>query len=131
MDFAADNLFDGRKLRMLTVVDCITRQSLAIEVGQSLKVKDVVRVLTGAIRVEHKLSRSGKSTANTMIESFYGRLRQECLNEYWFVSLAGAREKIAARQQAYSGSRIHSALDWRTPNGYARQMALKRQLAGQ
>jgi putative transposase len=45
MDFVADNLFDGKKLRMLTVVDCFTRESLAIHVGQSLKGEDVVRVV--------------------------------------------------------------------------------------
>ena len=44
MDFVADNLFDGRKLRMLTVVDCYTRKSLDIHVDQSLKGEDVVRV---------------------------------------------------------------------------------------
>jgi putative transposase len=45
MDFVADNLFDGKKLRMLTVVDCFTRESLAIHVGESLKGEDVVRVV--------------------------------------------------------------------------------------
>jgi putative transposase len=45
MDFVADNLFDGRKLRMLTVVDCFTRESLAIHVGQSLKGEDGVKVV--------------------------------------------------------------------------------------
>ena len=45
MDFVADNLFDGRKLRMLTVVDCYSRESLAIHVGQSLKGEDVAKVL--------------------------------------------------------------------------------------
>lgn len=44
MDFVADNLFDGRKLRMLTVVDCYSRESLAIHVGKSLKGEDVARV---------------------------------------------------------------------------------------
>jgi len=47
MDFVADNLVDGRKLRMLTVVDLYTRECLAIYVGQSLKGEDVVRTLTG------------------------------------------------------------------------------------
>ena len=46
MDFVADNLFDGRKLRMLTVVDLYIRECLAIDVGQSLKGEDVARVLT-------------------------------------------------------------------------------------
>ncbi len=45
----ADNLFDGRKLRMLTIVDCYTRDSLAIHVGRSLKGEDVVRVLNAIV----------------------------------------------------------------------------------
>jgi transposase InsO family protein len=49
MDFVADNLFDGRKLRMLTVVDCYTRESLDIHVDQSLKGEDVVRVLNNIV----------------------------------------------------------------------------------
>ena len=49
MDFVADNLFDGRKLRMLTVVDLYTRECLAIDVGQSLKGEDVVRVLSSIV----------------------------------------------------------------------------------
>ena len=54
MDFVADNLFDGRKLRMLTVVDCHSRESLAIHVGQSLKGEDVVRVLNAIVRQRGK-----------------------------------------------------------------------------
>jgi transposase InsO family protein len=50
MDFVADALFDGRKLRMLTVVDLYTRECLAIEVGQSLKGEDVVRTLDMIVR---------------------------------------------------------------------------------
>jgi len=49
MDFVADNLFDGRKLRMLTVLDCCSRESLEIHVGQSLKRDDVVRVLNAIV----------------------------------------------------------------------------------
>ena len=60
MDFVADALFDGRKLRMLTVVDLFTRESLAIDVGQSLKGEDVVRVLT-AITYERGVPRTIKS----------------------------------------------------------------------
>ena len=125
MDFGADNLFDGRKLRMLTVVDCCSRESLAIHVGQSLKGDDVVRVLNAIVHergqpqtiktdngsefiskvmdkwayergVELDFSRPGKPTDNAMVESFNGRLRQECLNEHWFMSLADAQDKIKA-----------------------------------
>jgi putative transposase len=60
MDFVADALFDGRKLRMLTVVDLFSRECLAIDVGQSLKGEDVVRVLT-AITQERGLPQTIKS----------------------------------------------------------------------
>jgi len=125
MDFVADALFDGRKLRMLTVVDCCIRECLAIDVGQSLKGEDVLhalnricaeRGLPKAIktdnrsefiskvmdkwayeqRVEFDFSRPGKPTDNARVESFNGRLRQECLNAHWFLSMDDAKGKIAA-----------------------------------
>jgi putative transposase len=138
-DFVADALFDGRKLRMLTVVDCYTRECLAIDVGQSLKGEDVVdslnricgeRGLPRTIKtdngsefiskvmdkwayergVELDFSRPGKPTDNARVESFNGRLRQECLNANWFLSLDDAKAKIAAWRTYYNESRPHSAL---------------------
>jgi putative transposase len=138
-----------RKLRMLTVVDCYSRESLAIHVGQSLKGEDVVQVLNGIAaqrgrpqviksdngsefigkamdkwayehRVALDFSRPGRPTDNAMVESFNGRLRQECLNEHWFMSLADARTKIEAWRRHYNESRPHSALDWMTPLEFAR-----------
>ena len=125
MDFVADNLFDERKLRMVTLVDCCSRESLAIHVGQSLKGEDVASVLSQieaergkpqTIKsdnasefiskvmdkwayergVELDFSRPGKPTDNAMVESFNGRLRQKCLNEHWFISLQDAQDKIEA-----------------------------------
>ncbi|MBO9680216.1 MAG: IS3 family transposase [Acidovorax sp.] len=149
MDFVADALFDGRKLRMLTVVDLYTRECLAIEVGQALKGEDVVRTLKGITAqrglpctiktdngsefiskamdkwayergVELDFSRPGKPTDNAAVESFNGRLRQECLNAHWFLSLADAQAKIEAWRQDYNESRPHSALEWRhLPNSPA------------
>ena len=150
MDFVADALFDGRKLRMLTVVDLFTRESLAIDVGQNLKGEDVVRVLTAITQerglprtiksdngsefiskvmdkwayergVELDFSRPGKPTDNANVESFNGRLRQECLNATWFMSIQDARGKIEAWRQYYNESRPHSALDWATPAEFARR----------
>lgn len=158
MDFVADNLFDGRKLRMLTVVDCYSRESLAIHVGQSLKGEDVVRVLNQIAQergrpqtikadngsefiskvmdkwayekgVEIDFSRPGKPTDNAMVESFNGRLRQECLNEHWFMSLDDAKDKIEAWRRHYNESRPHSALDWKTPTEFAQQTGLKHGLS--
>ncbi len=154
MDFVADNLFDGRKLRMLTVVDLYTRECLAIDVGQSLKGEDVVRVLSGIVLhrglpltiktdngsefiskamdkwayergVELDFSRPGKPTDNATVESFNGRLRQECLNEHWFLSLDDARAKIEAWRRDYNENRPHSALEWSTPAEFARRSRLQ------
>jgi putative transposase len=154
MDFVADNLFDGRKLRMLTVVDLFTRECLAIDVGQSLKGDDVVRVLNGIADqrglpgtiktdngsefiskvmdrwayergIELDFSRPGKPTDNAGVESFNGRLRQECLNANWFLSLADAQAKIGAWREQYNETRPHSALDWATPAEFARRCCLQ------
>jgi len=153
-DFVADALFDGRKLRMLTVVDCYTRECLAIDVGQSLKGEDVVdslnricgeRGLPRTIKtdngsefiskvmdkwayergVELDFSRPGKPTDNARVESFNARLRQECLNANWFLSLDDAKAKIAGWRTYYNESRPHSALDWATPTEFARRSGLQ------
>ncbi|KAB0573874.1 IS3 family transposase [Ideonella dechloratans] len=149
MDFVADAPFDGRKLRMLTVVDCYTRECLAIDVGQSLKGEDVVNSLNRICaergspktiktdngsefiskamdrwgyerQVELDFSRPGKPTDNARVESFNGRLRQECLNTHWFLSLDDAKAKIAAWRADYNENRPHSALGWSTPADFAR-----------
>ncbi len=155
MDFVADNMFDGRKLRMLTVVDCCSRESLAIHVGQSLKGEDVARVLSQIVAKRGKpqtiksdngsefiskvmdkwayergvgldFSRPGKPTDNAMVESFNGRLRQECLNEHWFMSLQDAQDKIEAWRGHYNERRPHSALNWMSPNEFARSSPVNR-----
>ena len=149
MDFMADQLFDGRRFRLLTIVDDFTRESLAIEVGQRLGGDDVARVLEriGAardalpekIRVDNgsefagkrmdqwaylrgvrlDFSRPGKPTDNGLIEAFNGRLRAECLNETWFLSLADAKEKIESWRRHYNADRPHSALGSLAPEEFA------------
>lgn len=134
MDFVADSLFDGRKLRALTVVDQYSRECLAIHVGQRLTGEDVVQVMNQISLVrgypkyiktdngsefiskamdkwayEHQVtmdfSRPGKPTDNAFIESFNGRLRQECLNTHWFLSLDDAKSKIEAWRRDYNERR--------------------------
>ena len=149
MDFMADQLFDGRRFRLLTIVDDFTRESLAIEVGQRLQGGDVARVLDrikldrGAlpekIRVDNgseftskrldqwaylsgvrlDFSRPGKPTDNGLIEAFNGRLRAECLNENWFLSLDDAKRKVAAWRRHYNRDRPHSALGSLAPEEFA------------
>lgn len=150
MDFVADNLFDGRKLRALTVVDQYSRECLAIHVGQRLTGEDVVQVMQRVAfkrghpkfiktdngsefiskaldkwayenQVTMDFSRPGKPTDNAFIESFNGRLRQECLNAHWFLSLDDAKLKIEAWRREYNEIRPHSSLDWMTPAEYAQK----------
>jgi putative transposase len=154
MDFVSDALFDGRRLRALTVVDAHTREALAIDVDQGIKGEQVVEAVTRiaalrgapkAIRVDNgpefvskaldrwayengvtlDFSRPGKPTDNAFAESFNGRLRDECLNAHWFLSLADARAKIEAWRRHYNESRPHTSLGWLTPNEYAAAAALR------
>ncbi|MGH9705732.1 MAG: IS3 family transposase [Candidatus Acidiferrales bacterium] len=160
VDFVADQIADGRKFRALTIVDVFTRESLAIEVGQSLKGTDVVRVLSriGSQRATPKtlycdngteftsqvmdlwayragvkidFSRPGKPTDNAYIESFNGTFRSECLDAHWFATLAEARQVIEAWRHEYNASRPHRALGERTPNEIASEFAASRELTGQ
>ena len=150
MDFVADQLADGTKLRALTVVDVFTREALAIEVGQRLKGEDVVRTLDRILRCRakpkylfvdngsefsgrmldlwayrHKVridfSRPGKPTDNGHVETFNGSLRDECLNVHWFASMAEARASIEAWRQDYNESRPHMAHGYASPGEFARQ----------
>jgi len=146
MDFMADELFDGRRFRILTIVDDFTRESLAVEVGQHLTGGRVAEVLDRIrrpkpqrIRVDNgteftskkldqwaylngvklEFSRRGKPTDNGLIEAFNGRLRAECLNENWFLSLDDARKKIEDWRRHYNGDRPHSALGYLAPREFA------------
>ncbi|ONF97289.1 IS2 transposase TnpB [Sphingomonas jeddahensis] len=148
MDFVSDALFDGRRLRALTVVDAFTREVLAIDVHQGIKGEQVVEVMArisstrGAprtIRVDNgpefiskaldrwayengvtlDFSRPGKPTDNAFVELFNGRLGDECLNTHWFLSLEDARAKIEGWRRDYNESRPHTSLGWLTPVEYA------------
>lgn len=147
MDFVADQLFNGRRIRALTVVDNYSRESLAITVDYALKAADVVatmqhiQALRGTperIRVDNgsefvsqaldlwayehgvtlDFSRPGKPTDNAFIESFNGSLRDECLNVHWFLSLDDAREKIENWRIDYNEFRPHSSLGDLTPSEF-------------
>ena len=148
MDFMSDELFDGRRLRLLTLVDNFTRESLAIEVSDHIGGAKVVEVLMRlreerglprTIRVDNgpefiskaldqwaylngvalDFSRPGKPTDNGLIEAFNGRLRQECLNESWFLSLEDAKEKVEAWRMHYNSDRPHGSLGNMAPLEYA------------
>ncbi|WP_394817922.1 integrase core domain-containing protein [Citrobacter koseri] len=152
MDFVSDALFDGRRLPLLTVIDLYTRECLGICVGQNLHSTEVAEMLNSIAlrrplpqllktnhgsefagkmldkwvyerRIRIDFSRTGTPTDNATVESFNGRLRQECLNENWFMSLEDARCKIKAGRIHYNQSRPHSALGWMTPSEFAEKSA--------
>jgi putative transposase len=144
MDFLSDGLVNGRRFRVLTIVDNVSRVSPAIAVGVSLTGERVVAILErlkGTIGrperiaidngpefiskaldawayrngVQLEFSRPGKPTDNAFAESFNGRLRDECLNQHWFASLEEARQTIEAWRIEYNTERPHRALGQQTP----------------
>ena len=144
MDFVHDQLFDGTRFRILTIVDTFTRLSPAIDVGQNFRGVDVVGTLERVSRqlgypktirldngpefiskeldlwafmheVTLDFSRPGKPTDNAFIESLNGKFRAECLNANWFLSLDEARRKCEAWRRDYNEERPHSAIGNKVP----------------
>ena len=139
MDFMSDELFEGRRIRLLAIVDNFTHESLAVRMVAGIRGQDVVdllqqlkeqRRLLRTVRVDNEpeftskhldwwaylngveldVSRPGKPTDNAFIESFNGQFRQECLNENCFPSLEDAKEKVETWRNHYNGERPLSAL---------------------
>lgn len=150
MDFVADNLFNGRRFRALTVVDNWSRECLTIRVNQAMKGDDIVEVMSELTEVRERpkrifldngsefisksldrwayengvtldFSRPGKPTDNALIESFNGSFRDECLSVNWFMSLEDARKKVESWREEYNGFRPHTALKNLTPQEFANQ----------
>jgi putative transposase len=149
MDFVSDKLADGRSFRILTVVDQFTRECVKLEADRSMTGMKVVEALERAQQERGSLPKSitvdngsefcsraleawamshevqlcfirpGRPVENGFIESFNGRLRDECLNVEWFTSLDDARQKLAKFREHYNQQRPHSALADRTPAAFA------------
>jgi putative transposase len=149
LDFVTDALSTGRGLRILTVVDSFTRECPAIEVNTGLSGRHVTRVLERAMEQrgkpetlrcdngpeftsrhfiawceENKITlrhiQPGRPMQNGHVESFNGRLRDECLNANWFINLNDARRKVEQWRGEYNEERPHSSLDYRTPEEFAK-----------
>jgi putative transposase len=152
-------LTDGRRFRILAVVDDCTRECLALVADNSLPGLRVARELDAIIRqrgrhpdtivsdngteytsnavlqwadstgVGWHYIAPGKPHQNGFIESFNGRLRDELLNETLFGSLAHARAALETWRRDYNTERPHSKLGWQTPTGYASTFRPRRDLA--
>jgi len=147
-DFMSDQTEDGRRLKLLTVLDEFTRESPAIEIGRSIRAKDVILVLeylfmvrglpkfirsdngpefiADAIKkwlekkhVETLYIEPGSPWENGYIESFNGRLRDEILNREVFYSVKEAKVLVEDWWLEYNNHRPHSGLGYMTPAGFA------------
>lgn len=154
MDFVFDRTAEGRVIKCLTVVDDATHEAVAVVPERAIGGHALTRILDRvagerglpqAIRTDNGkefcgramltwahargvrlfLIEPGKPNQNAYIESFNGRLRDECLNEHWFVSLAHAKALIESWRREYNEERPKKSLGGLTPSAYARQLAMK------
>ena len=155
MDFVTDRLEDGHYFRILTVVDVFTRECLALHADRHLSGRKVAQVLEG-LGQQRKLPREitvdngteffskdmdawcnrhgvrldfirpGRPVENPYIESFNGKLRDECLNVEVFLDLLDARRKLGAWRRDYNENRPHSSIGNLTPVEYANSVREQR-----
>jgi len=153
MDFVHDSLWNGRKLRALTIVDIFTKESLKIEIDTSISGKRVAHVLSRiaedrgfpeSITVDNgpefsskaldrwayengvvlDFIRPGKPVDNCFIESFNSRFRDECLNSHYFDSITEAKILVEDWRKKYNEFRPHRTLKGLTPRDFARKHTL-------
>ena len=152
LDFASDVIAGGRTIRVLSVIDTFTRECLALAVDTSFASRRVTRVLDQIIgwrglpqsircdngpeltsrhflawSIERRIDlvhiQPGRPMQNGHVESFTGKLRDECLNASWSRNLFDARRKIAAWQNEYNCERPHSSLSYLSPATFAASTA--------
>ena len=153
LDFVHDRLRTNRRFRILAVGDDCTRENLALEAdfafsGERMtRVLDTIAAIRGypgtivmdngpemvslamlrwavdrGVRLHHIAP--GKPIQNAFIESFNGRLRDECLNEHDFATFADVRQILNSWRDRYNTARPHKALGWRTPEEFASSFAI-------
>lgn len=156
LDFVSDSLASGRRIKCLAITDDYSHECVDLAVDFGMGGQYVTRVLDRAAMfrgyptvvrtdqgpeftcrafmawaqargVRHILNQAGKPTQNAYIESFNGKLRDECLNEHWFETLSQAREALATWRKDFNEVRPHSSCQRMPP---ARFAALHRQHAG-
>jgi putative transposase len=152
MDFVTDTLGSGRTFRVFTLIDDYSREAPGLLVDVALGAERLTRFLDGlparpavlvcdngpeftsrhfdqwahARGITLQFIRPGKPIENCFIESFNGRLRDECLNQSWFVDLADAQRTIEAWRVEYNVARPHSGLAGRTPAEFTKTLAEQR-----
>jgi len=157
MDYMSDVLRGGRRIRIFNVVDDLSREGLASEVDSSLPAHRVIQVLEEIAlergyperivcdngpefrsraldewAYEHGIRldfiQPGKPIQNPFVESFNGKMRDECLNVHWFADLTEARSIIEEWRRDYTQVRPHSSLGNRTPSEFAQALNIQLRL---
>lgn len=152
MDFVSDQLANGRRFRVLNIVDDYTREMVGQLVSVSISGQQVARFLdqlielrgkpqsivcdngseftskamffwSKATRVKLNFIQPGKPTQNAFIESLNGKFRNECLNQHWFRTLDEAKYEINQWREHYNHVRPHSSLNYLPPSVFAKQVA--------
>ncbi len=152
LDFVSDQLATGRRFRVLNIVDDFSRECVGQLVDVSISGARMTRYLeevcsrrgqpsiivcdngpeltrkamffwTQGRNIKLQFIQPGKPTQNAFVESFNGKFRDNCLNQYWFRSLHDARSKITDWQRHYNEVRPHSSLGYVPPATYARMVA--------
>lgn len=158
LDFVSDAFTDGRRFRVLAVIDDFSRECLTLIADTSLSGQRMTRELDAIIKrrgkpktivsdngtemtsmavlkwcqemgIEWHYIAPGKPMQNGFVESFNGSFRDECLNETLFSSLPQARQQISKWKEDYNKQRPHSSLGNTTPYEFATKMALQKQAA--
>ena len=151
-DFVFDRTEDGKPIKILTLIDEFTRESLCIHVARSIKSADLIGLLVAvmlergmpahirsdngpefvakavrdwlkSIGTETLFVEPGSPWENGYIESFNSRLRDELLNGEVFCGLAEAKYLVEDWRMMYNNERLHSSLNYRTPQEFAASCA--------
>lgn len=159
MDYVSDVIRGGRRIRIFNVVDDLSREGLASEVDTSLPARRVIQTLEEIAlergyperivcdngpefrsraldewAYENNVSldfiQPGKPVQNPFVESFNGKMRDECLNVHWFANVEEARLMIADWRRDYTQVRPHSSLGNRTPSEFAAAFSIQTRLQG-
>ena len=152
MDFVSDQLVNGRRFRVLNVVDDFSREMVGQLASYSISGTQVARYLTQLIEIKGRpdaivcdngpeytskamflwskeqqvklhFIQPGKPTQNAFVESLNGKFRNECLNQHWFRTLAEAKYEIEQWQHHYNHERPHSSLNYLPPSEFAKKAA--------
>lgn len=152
MDFVSDQLSNGRRFRVLNIVDDYSREMVGQLVSVSISGRQVSRFLSQLIEERAKplkiicdngteftskamffwskesgvklgFIQPGKPTQNAFVESLNGKFRNECLNQHWFRTLEEARYEIDQWREHYNTVRPHSSLNYLPPVEYAKRAA--------